>query len=97
MGLCGLDRLFCFMIVQELQLFVKALMQVVGRDKLWLEIKTLAESNLMPLDRLASKLLNLSIWQFTSTAATAAATATTTTTATTVSTTTTTTTTTRQE
>lgn len=53
MGLTGLDRLFSFMIVKELQLFVNQLMKVVTKDKLWLEVKGIAEANLMPLNRLA--------------------------------------------
>lgn len=53
MGLTGLDRLFSFIIVQELQIFVNQLIKVVTKDKLWLEGKAVAEANLMPLNRLA--------------------------------------------
>jgi len=52
MGLTGLDRLFSFMIVQQLQELVKYLERVVAREKVWLEVKSVAESALMPIDRL---------------------------------------------
>ncbi|KAF6031772.1 KIAA0196 [Bugula neritina] len=52
MGLTGLDRLFSFMIVQQLQELVKYLERVVAREKVWLEMKSVAESALMPIDRL---------------------------------------------
>ena len=46
-GLTGLDRLLCFMIVQELQNFLVGLQRLVLRDKTWIDLlagfhKTLA-------------------------------------------------------
>lgn len=55
MGLTGLDRLFSFMIVQQLQDFVKFLENVVTKEKSFLDLKSLAESHLMPIDRLTCK------------------------------------------
>ena len=52
MGLTGLDRLFSFMIVQQLQEYVKYMERVVTKEKSFLDLKTLAEANLMPVDRL---------------------------------------------
>ena len=52
MGLTGLDRLFSFMIVQQLQEYVKYMERVVTKEKSFLDLKTLAETNLMPVDRL---------------------------------------------
>ncbi|XP_067928374.1 WASH complex subunit 5-like [Watersipora subatra] len=54
MGLTGLDRLFSFMIVQQLQEFVKRLERVVSKEKTFLDVKALAEANLMPIDRVSS-------------------------------------------
>ncbi len=37
-GLTGLDRLLCFMIVQELQNFLVVLQRGVLRDKVWIDM-----------------------------------------------------------
>ena len=43
-GLCGLDRLFSFMIVKELQQFMRLVQQRVMREKSWMEmLNTLAK------------------------------------------------------
>lgn len=53
MGLTGLDRLYSFMVVQQLQDFAKNLERIVSKDKIFSDLRSLAEANLMPLDRLA--------------------------------------------
>ena len=44
------------MIVQQLQEFAKRLEHVVSKEKLFIDLKTLAETHLMPVDRLAGLL-----------------------------------------
>ena len=53
MGLSGLDRLYSFMIVQQLQDFVKRLERVVSKEKAFVDLKAAVETHLMPIDRLA--------------------------------------------
>jgi WASH complex subunit strumpellin len=54
-GLTGLDRLLCFMIVQELQNFVAYLDRRIMQDKNWLEMFTRLGKELEPVSAVTSK------------------------------------------
>jgi len=47
-GLTGLDRLLCFMIVQELQNFVRVLQRSALHDKVWLDTFATISKSLAP-------------------------------------------------
>lgn len=48
-GLSGLDRLLCFMIVQEFQNFIGSLDKMIKKDKSWDEAFTKLMKDLSPL------------------------------------------------
>ncbi len=49
-GLTGLDRLLCFMIVQELQNFLVGLQRHVLRDKVWVDLLAGLSRTLTPVE-----------------------------------------------
>ena len=54
-GLTGLDRLLCFMIVQELQNFLIGLQRLVLKDKVWMDLLTGLARTLIPIEGVIGK------------------------------------------
>ena len=54
-GLTGLDRLLCFMIVQELQNFLVGLQRLVLRDKTWMDLLAGLNRTLAPIEGIICK------------------------------------------
>ncbi|CAK8692488.1 unnamed protein product [Clavelina lepadiformis] len=51
-GLCGLDRLFSFMVVRELQQFIRITQQNIAKDKFWMGLFNNLEKQLVPHNKL---------------------------------------------
>lgn len=49
-GLTGLDRLLCFMIVQELQNFIVGLQRLVLKEKIWMDLLAGLNRTLAPTE-----------------------------------------------
>ena len=62
-GLTGLDRLLCFMIVQELQNFLVGLQRLVLRDKTWMDLLAGLNRTLAPIEGIICK-WKIWTWRF---------------------------------
>ena len=54
-GLTGLDRLMCFMIVQELQNFLIGLQRLVLKDRVWMDLLSGLTRTLIPIEGVIGK------------------------------------------